>query len=333
MPMSQACVLIFSCLLGLNAVVPALQKTHPASSVAVPSSTMPKAQNAGTVCIPDGTVVRLLLVESISGKTAKADNSVQFRVIDEVKVGDLVVIANKAPALATIANINHSRRGLRAGTIGIKFASVTLVNGETHKLRGVPGVKGAPVQMDVDPSNEASLAVAVLALPFLPFVHGNEASLRKGTVLTAALDGDVIIDRADVEADQPPVVKKEGPATITVYWQKESALHSTLWCGNVRLGNISPGHYVALHLPAGTYWFSLSARKSFFQLEVNPGEEYFMRVGPFTSKSAQAPYITEIEHDVGEMDVSETAPLETGKIANLNAANLSDLLANPHKKR
>jgi hypothetical protein len=94
--------------------------------------------------IPDGTVVRLLVADSVSGKTAKANDPVQLRVIDEVKVGDLVVIANKAPALPIIAELRHAGRRSRPGTMSIKLDHVTLITGQSQELRGASKSKGNP---------------------------------------------------------------------------------------------------------------------------------------------------------------------------------------------
>src|SRR2546429_5652695 len=52
--------------------------------------------------LPKGMAVRLFLIEPISIKTAKAGDPVRLQVLGPVKGDNLGVIANKAPASATI---------------------------------------------------------------------------------------------------------------------------------------------------------------------------------------------------------------------------------------
>ena len=67
--------------------------------------------SAGKIRLDNGTEVRLLLMDAISSKTAKAGDSIRLRVLDDVKVDNLVIIANRAPAMATSAMASHSRNG------------------------------------------------------------------------------------------------------------------------------------------------------------------------------------------------------------------------------
>src|ERR1700732_1216356 len=105
------------------------------------------------------------LALSLSASVALSD-PVPLRVIDEVKVGDLVLIANKAPAFATIAEIQHARRRMRAGTMSIKLDHVTLVTGQTQKLRGATATKGGPVDLGLGPRRR-SISGPCFILPAL----------------------------------------------------------------------------------------------------------------------------------------------------------------------
>ena|ERR1700757_2134301 len=56
--------------------------------VSISESNFAAQDNINRIRVPDGTMVRLLVAESVIGKTAKTEDPVQLRVIDEVKVGD-----------------------------------------------------------------------------------------------------------------------------------------------------------------------------------------------------------------------------------------------------
>ena len=60
---------------------------------------------ASKIRLPKGTAMRLFLMEPISTRTAKAGDPVRLQVLGPVKVDNLVVIANKAPASATITEV------------------------------------------------------------------------------------------------------------------------------------------------------------------------------------------------------------------------------------
>jgi hypothetical protein len=216
--------------------------------------------------------------------------------------------------------------------MSIKFDHVALVTGQTQKLRGVSAAKGTDVSGGDarNADDPVSLSLLILSLPFLPLAHGDEALLRKGTVLTAALDGDTLLDNASVMAHQPsPSPGKEGPASITFYWlAAQSRTSDHVYCGTLKLGNFSLGRSFAVHLPAGSYWFRTSDKKKPIHLAVGPGGEYFVRVSPFGGNHLEL-----VEHDVGEVEVMETRPLESRKILDVRAASLNDLQADPHTKK
>ena len=294
------------------------------------------AQDEDDIHVPGGTEVRLLVQGSISSKTSKPNDPVPLQVLNDVKVGDVVLIANKAPAVATVAEIQQPRRMMRAGTMSIKLDRVTLVTGQTHKLRGSTGAKGSPVDVSCSPNDSLCMGTLVFALPFLPLVHGHEALLRKGTVFTAVLDGEATLDRASVMAHQPAAPpKKEGPASVTFYWPTNGPPGGDhVACGKVRLGNLSTGQNFTIHLPAGSYWFSLSEKRNAVSLKTEPGEEYFFSVAlvPYLGGKGGLNRLWSMEHDVGEAESSETKPLDPHKILGLASANAEDLKADPRSK-
>src|SRR5712692_4801143 len=117
----------------------ALEPQPPSATVAQsPVVPAPDNEDSGEfIRLANGTPVRLLISESVSSKTAKPGDTVKLQVLDDVKVGDLVIIAGKAPASATIETANSAGRAWRPGNILLKLNSVALVN--QQKNRYEPG--------------------------------------------------------------------------------------------------------------------------------------------------------------------------------------------------
>lgn len=309
------------------------QKQQPVSSSELSS----KKPSENTIHVPSGTLVRLLVTDSVNGKAARPGDPIQLRVIDEVRVGDLVVIENKAPALASIANLKHAGRRSRPGTMSIKLDQVTLVTGQKQKLRGASTSNGNPIDYRdaADANDPLSASLVVLSLPFIPLFHGAEAVLNKGTVLTATLGEEVCLDRASVIAHQPtPPAGREGPASLTVYWPAQrSPGGARIFCGTVKLADLSQGRRFTLDLPGGHYWFRTPDKTGAISLSLEDGKEYFVRVIPYDPSMREPSHLERVEHDVGEAEASETRLLKVDKVLNVATASLKDLQADPRTKK
>ena len=66
----------------------------------------------------------------------------KLQVLGDVKVGDLMVIANRAPGFATIESAKSAGRAWRAGNLLLKLGTVTLLNQQQQPLRAWNAVKG-----------------------------------------------------------------------------------------------------------------------------------------------------------------------------------------------
>ena len=59
--------------------------------------------------IPDGTPLRIRINQTISSADAKVGQTVDFEILDEVKVGDVVVIPKGGLALATVTEAQSKK--------------------------------------------------------------------------------------------------------------------------------------------------------------------------------------------------------------------------------
>jgi hypothetical protein len=86
------------------------------------------------VFIPKGTQINLVLLETVSSKTAKKGQSVGLAVAQDFVVNGIVVIAAGTPALSVITNQRKPIPGKRNGSVWFKPASLMLENGLRLKL-------------------------------------------------------------------------------------------------------------------------------------------------------------------------------------------------------
>ncbi len=75
--------------------------------------------------------------------------------------------------------------------------------------------------------------------------------MPRGTVLEAAIDSDVLLPRAVIEADQPkPAEPHHGPASVTFYYPNfEDGAAVNVWCGEVKVAHLKRGGKFTLSLP------------------------------------------------------------------------------------
>ncbi len=105
------------------------------------SQTPTVAANSATK-LEDATPVLLRTKEELSSGTAKVGDRVPFRVTEDVKAGDLVVIQRGAEALGVVTAVQPRRRKGHGGSLDVAIQSVQLLNGEPAPLRAEQHSKG-----------------------------------------------------------------------------------------------------------------------------------------------------------------------------------------------
>jgi hypothetical protein len=295
------------------------------------------------VRLANGTPVHLLVAEPVSSKTAKPGDVIKLQVLGDVKVGDLVVIANKAPGFATIETAKSAGRAWRTGTVALKLQTVTLLNQLQQPLRAWSAIKGIDTNAGVAWTNAVvqSYGFALLFLPLAPLQHGNEALLRRGTVLEAVINGDVKLPRAAIEAVQPkPAEPRQGPASVTIYYQEIGNTPVVeVWCGEVKIGRLRKGHRFTMTLPPGKYWLRTWKRDLTTSLDAEVGGEHYVNVivsseqigGPLNT--ALRPHFSVVPHDVGEAQSADTTPAKSQDVLDVAKLDLAQLQADPHVKK
>jgi hypothetical protein len=92
--------------------------------------------------LDDGTPIKLRLNRNLSSADAKTGDSIDFEVLEEIKVGEVVVIPKGSIAIGTVTDAEHKKRMARGGKLDIEIDYVKLADGEKATLRAVKETKG-----------------------------------------------------------------------------------------------------------------------------------------------------------------------------------------------
>lgn len=144
----------------------------------------------------DGTPIKLRLGRTLSSSDTKVGEEVDFDVLEDVKVEDVVVIPKGGLALATVTTAEHKKSMGRGGKLDVNIDSVRLVDGEKAALRATEGGKAGG---HVGAMTGAMVATSIVFFPAAPlflFMHGKDMTIPKGTEITAYVNGDMTLEMA-----------------------------------------------------------------------------------------------------------------------------------------
>jgi hypothetical protein len=153
-----------------------------------------------TFGLPEDTPVRLRLNRTISSATEKVDDKVDFTVIEDVKVGDVIVVPQGAIAIATVTEAKHKGRMGKGGKLNVNIDYVQLTSGDKVMLSATKGGKGGS---HTGAMTGAMVATGILFFPAAPlflFMHGKDITITKGTEISAYVSADTPLDQAKFTA-------------------------------------------------------------------------------------------------------------------------------------
>jgi hypothetical protein len=144
--------------------------------------------------LSEDTPVRLKLTRTMSSKDATLNEKVDFEVLEDVKVGNVVVVQHGGMAIATVTEAKHKRRMGRAGKLNLNIDYVQLVSGDKVPLRAIKGGSGGNHTAAMTGAIVATSIVFFPAAPFFLFMHGKDITIPKGTEITAYIAADTPLD-------------------------------------------------------------------------------------------------------------------------------------------
>ena len=158
-------------ILGLTTAALAQQ-----SNTALPPPSAPAGLITVAVAPPfilhDGTPVRLKLGRNLSSHDAITGETVDFEVLEDIKVNDLLVIKRGATANATVTEAESKRRMGRGGKLDVNIDYVRLVDGDKAALRAVKDAKGGGHTGAMTGAMVATAIVFWPAAPLFLLMHG-----------------------------------------------------------------------------------------------------------------------------------------------------------------
>jgi hypothetical protein len=167
-----------------------------------PTSTATNPSPSGPTLL-NGTPVKLRLSQTLSSATAHVGQTVDFEVLEEVKVADVTVIPKGGIAWATVTDAQSKKSMGRGGKLDVNIDSVRLADGEKVALRAEQTAKGGG---HVGAMTGAMVATAIVFFPAAPlflFMHGKDITIPKGTEITAFINGDMPVVLAKFQPQVP----------------------------------------------------------------------------------------------------------------------------------
>lgn len=165
---------------------PTIQVSQAAQKPLPPDSKTKSPTPALSFGLADGTSVKVKFKQTISSKTAKANDPVDFEVSEDVLVGNSVVIAKGALAKGMVTIAKRSGMLGRKGKLDIVLKEATLVSGERVSLRadqkGGGGTAGGII------------ALAALINPLALLFKGKNITYEAGTEVQAFVDGNFALE-------------------------------------------------------------------------------------------------------------------------------------------
>jgi hypothetical protein len=155
-------------------------------------------------CLEDGTPVKLRISQTVSSADAHVNDRVEFEVLEDIKVADVLIIPKGGIAWGTVTEAQPKRRMARGGKLEIVMDSVRLVDGERAALRATKEVKGGGHTGAMTAGIVVTGLLLWPAAPFFLFMHGKDISIPKETELPTFVNGNFSLDLSKFQASAAP---------------------------------------------------------------------------------------------------------------------------------
>ena len=211
--------------------------------------------------LEDGTPVRLRISQTVSSADAHVNDRVEFEVLEDIKVGDEVVVPKGGVAWGTVTEAQPKRRMARGGKLEIVMDSVRLVDGQKAALRAVKEAKGGGHTGGMTIGIVAGAVVFWPAAPLFLLMHGKDITIPKGTDVATFINGDMRLDPAKFQqaqggSAQPQPIPTSATSNLAV---NSAPVGADIYLDQNFVGN-TPS---TLNVPSGKH--SVSVRKAGFQ--------------------------------------------------------------------
>lgn len=175
---------VLSAMLAAQAAKP-LAIAEAAHGAISASGGLPKSGcNSRVGCLlRESTEIGLMFAADLSSKTSNFGDSVELSLVDDLNVGDTVVVPRGSHAVATVSSVKRSGMLGRPGELSVQLQY--LVAGDNHvRIRGTKGRQGQG-------ETGATVMLTVMFGPIGLIKHGKNVNIPAGTRLMAYVDQDI----------------------------------------------------------------------------------------------------------------------------------------------
>ena len=154
-----------------------------AAAVAAPSAVAPDA--TGKYMLREGVDVNLKFSQALTSKTASEGDPVTLELVDDLKVGDVVVAKAGCKAQGEVTKAKKAGMMGQAGDLAIRLDY--LKDGDNKiKLRGTKGKEG-------ESGVTGAVVLTVLFGPIGLIKHGHNVEIQQGQALHAFVGDDIAL--------------------------------------------------------------------------------------------------------------------------------------------
>ncbi len=162
-------------------VVHAMLTAKNGGASSAPSLPMTAPGPGSPVVVPDGTEIKAVTVEEVSGKRSVEGDQLTFKVSDDVLIDGKAAIKKGSVVKATVTSAKKPGFAGTSGKLSIRIDSVVAADGQMIKLRAAKSGQGGN-------NTGTTVGLVVLFGPLGLLKHGKDAKIAAGTILSAYTD-------------------------------------------------------------------------------------------------------------------------------------------------
>ncbi len=163
-----------------QAPTPAPAPAPAAAPVAAPEAAPPTQAK-----VPEGTEFPIRLEEAISSSSASEGDRFTISLEDDVKLPDGTILRAGYRGVGEVVEARDNGMLGKNGKLNVRLVYLK-VGDDRIRLRANRGAKG-------ETRVGATVATVILFWPAAPFIKGKDVAIKKGTMMTAYADQDVLL--------------------------------------------------------------------------------------------------------------------------------------------
>jgi len=138
---------------------------------------------------------------------------------------------------------------------------------------------------------------------------------------------------AQQAASQPTSISSstDPQATVFVYRYKQfvgKALSPSVYCDENELARMENGRYFVVTLPAGQHIFRSNDKQAGVNLDLKPGDKYYIRVEIATGFMKGHGRLVSVAPEQGSYEIKNLKPLDSDKVKDSQHVSVAEVQAN-----